>query len=397
MENKKLQIIINKIPSSQTSRFDNKYLMKYLRRKKSGYFKNIEFPLEETTSNVNFSSFNLSNNNTGFTSSRNKYNKVNFTKRKIKKKDNNDSMYLLNKITKLKILTSVRKTSSKIPPKFSKKNRLENNSNYAFENSLLVEEDKKFQSLLKELGIKKKINIKIINKNNENNNKINEIIETENRNLSNKTMYNNLDRLKENKKLIFNLRNKKQNQELNKRKEITPINKMSNIKRYYFNERYNIKDTNIISPFCKVERDNFFYGSLNHFFKNKSVLKSDYKFQNKLNILYSENEDVYIKKLKNLNEKLKKKGKIEKYSLEQPDSEKKLRSMKANLELMSKVITHACPDLILFSGKYKKTERKINDKNRPFTSKFMLQNYNLRKQNLNNEMNKFIQIDKINF
>ena len=95
-----------------------------------------------------------------------------------------------------------------------------------------------------------------------------------------------------------NLNNNKSN---NKEEEIK--NKNLNLPDYLKNE-FNIKGTKILSPFCIKARDIFILKKLTYYFNDTNNLKTDKKYiNNKLNIIYAENEEAYNMKLSLLNKK----------------------------------------------------------------------------------------------
>ena len=110
------------------------------------------------------------------------------------------------------------------------------------------------------------------------------------------------------------------NKEENKNREI--------ILPDYLQESFNINKTNILSPFCAKARDNYLLLKFFKYFNEKNNLKSDKKYiNNKLNIIYAENEEAYNMKLALLNKKLNKKGKIDRYKIDFSPTEKLLRDM----------------------------------------------------------------------
>ena len=116
----------------------------------------------------------------------------------------------------------------------------------------------------------------------------------------------------------------------------------------YLKNEFNIKGTKILSPFCLKARDNFILKKFSQFFDDKNNLKSDTKYiNNKLNIIYAENEDAYNMKLTLLNKKLNMQGKIDKYQIGFSPSEKLLRDMEKKVTFMKNIVEYAYPNTTL--------------------------------------------------
>ncbi len=130
------------------------------------------------------------------------------------------------------------------------------------------------------------------------------------------------------------------NKEESKRREI--------ILPDYLQESFNIKKTNILSPFCIKARDNYLLLKFFKYFNEKNNLKSDKKYiNNKLNIIYAENEEVYNKKLIQLNKILNKKGKKDKYHIGLSPCEEQLRNMEKKVSFMKNIIEYAYPNTVM--------------------------------------------------
>ena len=134
--------------------------------------------------------------------------------------------------------------------------------------------------------------------------------------------------------------NKNNEDEKNKNKKIKLPDFLQN--------EFNIKGTNILSPFCLKARDNFVIKKFSQYFDDKNNLKSDTKYiNNKLNIIYAENEDAYNMKLALLNKKLNMQGKIDKYQIGFSPSEKLLRDMEKKVTFMKNIVEYAYPNTTL--------------------------------------------------
>ena len=88
----------------------------------------------------------------------------------------------------------------------------------------------------------------------------------------------------------------------------------------FLREKYNIKGTNIMSPFCIKARDESLYKR----------------------IFYT-----YFKKLKKINEKLKKEGKKEKNTVFPNSIQYKLAQIKHKIKFMKKIVDYAYPEMVL--------------------------------------------------
>ena len=85
-------------------------------------------------------------------------------------------------------------------------------------------------------------------------------------------------------------------------------NYKQNDKNKHKSEKILIKGTKIISPFCDFSRDHYLYKKIFYYSDKNKNLKSDL-FDNKLNIIYSENENQYKQNILKLNELYKRMGK----------------------------------------------------------------------------------------
>ena len=137
----------------------------------------------------------------------------------------------------------------------------------------------------------------------------------------------------------------------------------------YLKEKYNIKGTNILSPFCLKAKYQFIMKKFRSFLDKTKLLKTDKKdlIDNKLNIVYAENEDIYRNKLKKINMNLIMKGKKEKYKLLSSPSDRQIREIAKEVTLMKKVINFAYPNTTLIKIK---DNREYFKKNKTFYKKF---------------------------
>lgn len=137
----------------------------------------------------------------------------------------------------------------------------------------------------------------------------------------------------------------------------------------YLKEEFNIKGTNILSPFCKKSRDNFIMEKFRKFLNKAKNLKSDKKYlvDNKLNIVYAENEEMYMNKLKKINNSLIKKGKRERFKFILSPSEKQLREMEKEVTFMKDIVECAFPNTALMRLR---DNKEYFRKNKTFYKKF---------------------------
>ena len=172
------------------------------------------------------------------------------------------------------------------------------------------------------------------------------------------------------------------NKEENKNREI--------ILPDYLQESFKIKKTNILSPFCIKARDNYLLLKFFKYFDEKNNLKSDKKYiNNKLNIIYAENEEVYNKKLIQLNKLLNKKGKKDKYHIGLSPCEEQLRNMEKKVSFMKNIIEYAYPNTVMIQMRIPESKKY-----------FMKYNYkyDCKKNELNDDLpQKFVHIYKLPF
>lgn len=115
----------------------------------------------------------------------------------------------------------------------------------------------------------------------------------------------------------------------------------------YLREKYNIKGTNIMSPFCIKARDENLYKRIFYTYFQKPMIVKKKGIENKLNIIYAENEEKFKKKVKNINKKLRKEGKREKKSVFPNSIEYKLAQIKHKLKFMRNIVDYAYPEMVL--------------------------------------------------
>ena len=165
----------------------------------------------------------------------------------------------------------------------------------------------------------------------------------------------------------------------------------------FLRDKYNIKGTNIISPFCIKARDESLYKRIFYDYFKKSIIAKKTGIDNKLNIYYAENEELFKKKLKKINEKMRKKGKKEKNAFFPNSIEYKLDKLKNKIKFMRKIINYAYPEMVLArireANKMLEIKKNINKNLIPFRSADnKLEQYNI---NLNKKLAKSFAISKL--
>ena len=153
----------------------------------------------------------------------------------------------------------------------------------------------------------------------------------------------NLKSAKNNKSNSFFNSSKK---EITKREKEEEKNEKEKNLPDYLREEFKIKGTNILSPFCMKSRDKFIMEKFWKFLNKNNTLKTDKKsvVDNKLNIVYAENEEMYQKKLRKINNDLVMHGKRERYKYYLSPSERQLRDMEKKVTFMKDIVEVAFPN-----------------------------------------------------
>lgn len=129
----------------------------------------------------------------------------------------------------------------------------------------------------------------------------------------------------------------------------------------YLRYLYKIRGTNITSPFCIKARNESLYRSIYYKYLNSTFYEKR-KVNNILNIKYAENEEIFKKKMRQINTILQKKGKKGKNS-EFPNSEgKKLEKLNNQIQLMRRIFDYAFPEMVL--SKVREERKKLENKGR---------------------------------
>ena len=116
----------------------------------------------------------------------------------------------------------------------------------------------------------------------------------------------------------------------------------------FLQDKFDIKGTNIISPFCLKSRDNFLYKKI-FYTKDpkKFIYKRHIKINNKLNIIYAEDEDQYLKLIEKINESRVKSNKTPLQMSSKNSMEEKVKKMKKTSIFMKRIVDYAYPNMVL--------------------------------------------------
>ena len=230
----------------------------------------------------------------------------------------------------------------------------------------------------------------------ETDNKIEELVKVLN-------IYTNKNLNKSQSQKLLDTEKTNENIELNNENNIkineNNVNNKDNLKRKLSkktSEKYLIKGTKIISPFCDFARNHYLYKKIFYYSEKKKNLKSDSFLDNKLNIIYSENENQYKQNLIKLNEIYRRLGRNKAYNLEPSQSENKLRALKKRVEFMKRIVDYTYPNMVLTkiraqeSKKYTKNKNSINI----VTSKIKRNDYNQFNMRISFGLKKSLNIQK---
>jgi hypothetical protein len=124
----------------------------------------------------------------------------------------------------------------------------------------------------------------------------------------------------------------------------------------------NYKQSNTNDKF----KDHYLYKKIFFYSDKKKIIKSESFLDNKLNIIYAENENQYKQNLLKLNEIYRKIGKNKIFTLEPSKSQNKIKALKKRVEFMKRIVDYTYPDMVL--TKIKEEESKINERNNNLTN-----------------------------
>ena len=115
-----------------------------------------------------------------------------------------------------------------------------------------------------------------------------------------------------------------------------------------------ISKRNIISPLSKKEKDNFLYNKIFAYFGPKKMPNIMKRYlDNKLNICYAEDEKQFEKKIIEINENNRIKGKSVNHKIGKSESELRASSLQKKIEFIKQVCDYAYPDIVINKIKYK--------------------------------------------
>ena len=160
----------------------------------------------------------------------------------------------------------------------------------------------------------------------------------------------------------------------------------------------NMSENILLHPKKKITKDIYLYKKI-FYYSDKKKIKSENKLDNKLNIIYSEDETQYQQKLKKLNSLYKKLGKKKIYNMKLSQSENKVKSLQRKVDFMKKVVDYAYPDMVL--TKIKEHDKALFDKTvsppNIITSKINLKRYNKNNNDISKDLEKSLNIQKCVF
>ena len=138
---------------------------------------------------------------------------------------------------------------------------------------------------------------------------------------------------------------------------------------------------NLLSPSKQISKDMYLYKKIFYYSDKKKTIRTEKELDNKLNIIYSENEDQYIKNINKLNAIYKLLGKKKIYNIELSQSENKVKNLQKKVEFMKRIVDYTYPNMVLTKIKeIKEQDKTINVKSgvhlNIITSKVNRKNYN---------------------
>ena len=128
----------------------------------------------------------------------------------------------------------------------------------------------------------------------------------------------------------------------------------------FLREKFNIKGTTVISPFCMEARDDFLFKRIFYEDKKKDLLKNKEIIDNKLNIIYAENQSQYYQNLIKFNNILKQNGKKVLHEVGPTVTDIKLSKIKNKMSFMKKIVDYAYPNMVL--ARVRESEKVIRKK-----------------------------------
>ena len=126
----------------------------------------------------------------------------------------------------------------------------------------------------------------------------------------------------------------------------------------YLKDKYNINGTNILSPFCIKARDQFLYKKIFYDLAPIKIAKCKGVVDNKLNIIYADNEYQFEDKVYKINKKMRKLGK-KLVNPTQPNSEEEnLIKVQKKIQFIKKIVDYAYPNMVL--ARVREEKKKLN-------------------------------------
>lgn len=159
---------------------------------------------------------------------------------------------------------------------------------------------------------------------------------------------------------------------------------------------------NLLSPSKQISKDMYLYKKIFYYSDKKKTIRTEKELDNKLNIIYSENEDQYIKNINKLNEIYKLLGKKKIYNIELSQSENKVKNLQKKVEFMKRIVDYTYPNMVLTKIKeIKEQDKTINVKSgvhlNIITSKVNRKNYNKTNTKIGQGLIKSLNIQKCIF
>lgn len=159
---------------------------------------------------------------------------------------------------------------------------------------------------------------------------------------------------------------------------------------------------NLLSPSKQISKDMYLYKKIFYYSDKKKTIRTEKELDNKLNIIYSENEDQYIKNINKLNEIYKLLGKKKIYNIELSQSENKVKNLQKKFEFMKRIVDYTYPNMVLTKIKeIKEQDKTINVKSgvhlKIITSKVNRKNYNKNNTKIGQGLIKSLNIQKCVF
>ena len=159
---------------------------------------------------------------------------------------------------------------------------------------------------------------------------------------------------------------------------------------------------NLLSPSKQISKDMYLYKKIFYYSDKKKTIRTEKELDNKLNIIYSENEDQYIKNINKLNEIYRLLGKKKIYNIELSQSENKVKNLQKKVEFMKRIVDYTYPNMVLTKIKeIKEQDKTIYVKSgvhlNIITSKVNRKNYNKTNTKIGQGLIKSLNIQKCVF